>query len=258
VSRKILFTAQLVLVILAISLSGYKSRAQEVYIIGVEDIDYLPYYESANGQYAGFARELLDDFAAEQGIHFEYQPLPINRLYRDFFSQKIDFKFPDNPDWAVSRRKQYNLAYSYLFLPVSDGLFVRAEQSNMTIDELRSITSVLGFYPNLGFEDKIKDQTIGLEKSYDVDGALKQVISGRTDGAFMNIAVARYHLARMNEPETLKLAERLPTRDSAYALGTIKYPELVKAFDLYLVKKQQTVDALAEKYGLRWNKPQSD
>ena len=42
------------------------------YDIGVEDIEYYPIYAKRDGIYAGYARELMDEFAKKEG-HKHYQ-----------------------------------------------------------------------------------------------------------------------------------------------------------------------------------------
>ncbi|UUZ54518.1 hypothetical protein LP419_40440 [Massilia sp. H-1] len=53
--------------------------------IGVEDLRYYPLHSSNNGSvFSGYARDVLDAFAKQQGYSFRYVPLPINRLYVAF------------------------------------------------------------------------------------------------------------------------------------------------------------------------------
>jgi len=54
--------------------------AQEEIHVGVELQPYQPYSDVENGEYRGYARDLLDAFAAEHGYRFVYMPLPVRRL----------------------------------------------------------------------------------------------------------------------------------------------------------------------------------
>lgn len=73
--------------------------------VGVENLQYLPLHTvDSSNRYGGFAREVLDAFAAQQGYRFEYVPLPINRLYSRFLAERsLDFKYPDNPPLPTAR-----------------------------------------------------------------------------------------------------------------------------------------------------------
>jgi polar amino acid transport system substrate-binding protein len=49
------------------------------------------------GNYAGYARDVLDTFAAQYGHTFSYKPMPVARLWDEYLVQKsVDIKFPDN------------------------------------------------------------------------------------------------------------------------------------------------------------------
>jgi hypothetical protein len=42
----------------------------------------------------------------------------------------------------------------------------------------------------------------------------------------------------------------LPLRDSYYHLSSIRHPELIQRFDAFLLREQQAVQALKDKYEL--------
>src|SRR5687767_8439475 len=67
-------------------LMATSSFAGTKYVIGVEDISYLPYYTTDGKEYTGFARELFDGFSKSAGVEFEYLPLPINNLFGKFLA----------------------------------------------------------------------------------------------------------------------------------------------------------------------------
>lgn len=93
--------------------------------VGVETTDYMPVYRIENSNYTGFARELLDVFAAKYGHQFTYVPYPIARLFDEFAVQKtLDFKFPDNPLWQTTIKKNVSVTYSNGILSVEEGLLV--------------------------------------------------------------------------------------------------------------------------------------
>lgn len=75
--------------------------------VGVEELDYLPYYTSKGNNYQGYARELLDAFAKERGYTFDYKPLPVKRLFQSLLKKQVDFKFPDNPNWQSDLKKKF-------------------------------------------------------------------------------------------------------------------------------------------------------
>ena len=63
-------------------------------------------------------------------------------------------------------------------------------------------------------------------------------------------------LAPLQRPGDLVAAVNMPTRPSAYMLGSTKYPEVIRAFDQYLIEHQSYVNALAEQYWVNWKVPE--
>ncbi len=61
-------------------ISGLVPVQAKNYTLGVENLNYLPYYANDQKEYYGFARQFFDLFAKEQGITFEYKVLPVKRL----------------------------------------------------------------------------------------------------------------------------------------------------------------------------------
>ena len=70
-------------------------------LMGVEDIEYFPFYAKREGKYVGFAREVFDKFGKQYGHTITYKALPVKRLYGEFINGRVDLKFPDNPYWGA-------------------------------------------------------------------------------------------------------------------------------------------------------------
>ena len=64
------------------------------FIIGVEDIDYYPIYQYANGHYSGAASEILNKFAKLNHHTLTYQAYPVTRLNKNYLKGTVDFRFP--------------------------------------------------------------------------------------------------------------------------------------------------------------------
>ena len=62
--------------------------AEAPLVVGVEAIEYLPAYNYRDGRYGGFARAVLDAFAADSKRPIEYVALPVSRLYEDFLPRR--------------------------------------------------------------------------------------------------------------------------------------------------------------------------
>ena len=107
--------------------------------IGVEAVDYLPYYTGKGDQYTGFARELFDLFAKETGHRLTFRVLPVNRLFDEFLAKnsKLDFKFPDHSNWQQKLKQGHSVVYSDPVVPYVDGVLTTSTRAG--INELRVI-----------------------------------------------------------------------------------------------------------------------
>ncbi len=75
------------LAVILFSFANLSLALNKVYVIGVENIDYLPHYTYENGKFEGHGRAILDAFAKSQGYTFVYKAFPIKRLYKTFLDQ---------------------------------------------------------------------------------------------------------------------------------------------------------------------------
>lgn len=225
--------------------------AAERYRVGVEAIDYRPAYAGLAGRFSGAMRELLDAFAAAQGIEFSYQPLPVPRLYASFWQGHIDFKFPDNPNWRQAQRLDKTIHYSRPVLRYVDGTLVLAHQQPGRIDAIDTLGTVVGFTP-WAWQQAIATEQVRLRQNADVAALMRQLLAGRVDAAYANVAVARYHLQQMPTPaKTVVFDPSLPYSKGSYHLATLNQPELLATFDQWLSDRAETVTALKRRHGLQ-------
>ncbi len=220
------------------------------FLIGVEELDYLPFYSAVDKNYTGYARELLDAFAKERGYVFEYKPLPVKRLFDTFLKQQVDFKFPDHPNWQADLKKEYQIAYTEPLTAYTDGVMVLPGNKGRGIEHLKKLGTVLGFTA-WDYLDYIKKGTIEITENSSFESLLKQVIMGRIDGAYINPEVARYQLEKvMNQPAALVFDPALPHIKGAYLLSTIKHKSILGEFNQFLKEKAGLVDQLRKKHSL--------
>jgi polar amino acid transport system substrate-binding protein len=237
---------------LAIVYLAFVSSPQaKEYIVGVEDIDYYPIYAERGGDYSGYAREVLDAFAAEAGIVFTYKALPIKRLFDSFLSQKIDFKFPDSSYWKQDLKKGKKVVYSEPVLEYIDGVMVLPENLKKGKDSLNRLGVVRGFTP-WDYLSDVEAGTVKVKENTSLDGLMKLVKNKRIDGVYFNVIVARYFLANTAFEKNLVLFDdSLPHTRSSYYLSTIKHPELIDKFNQFLKSKAGLIEQLKAKYNVK-------
>ncbi len=245
-------TRTMFVAMIAVSLGALSAMAaDDKYVVVVQDYQALPPYSAyQNNEYTGFNRELLDLFAAKHGYEFEYVAYPVKRLFFEFVNGVGDLKYPDNPQWATTVKKDAPITYSEPVVEYINGVMVRPEDKATGVEAIEKLGLVAGWTP-LRYEDHVAAGDIELVENNSYDGSLKQTILGRTDGAYSNIASSQYYLKNiMNQPGALVFDETLPHVRSARMLSSIKHPEMIAEFNAFLVTSAAEVQALKEMHAV--------
>lgn len=226
----------------------------QTYVVGVENLPFAPHYSTdAQGRYQGFARDLLDLFASSSGITFEYRPLPVDALLPALLSGEVDFKYPDNPNWAPEQKAAKSLRYSQPVTQYVDGVLVAPERLGQGIGELKRLALVDGWTPR-GYEQQIQSGQISVAPSADLRQMIHTALKKQADGAYFNVVVATYYLDNLRaRPGALVFDPSLPHTRSTFQLSTVKHTELIDRFDRFLVEHAEQVTALKAKYGVEAN-----
>jgi len=247
-SKKITFKKIYFAMLILITLLPGALTAQN-YVVGVQNFkEYLPYSTYQNNDYSGFNRELLDLFASVNGYNFEYRALPIKRLYSDFLEGKVDLKYPDSPFWSKNLKEGIDVIYSDALVEYIDGVIVKTERLNAGIESLKTLGMIGGFTP-FAYLGRINDNKISVQEVFNIEGLLRQVNSGRVDGAYLNTMVSQYYIDKtLGQGTKLVFDPDLPFSKGTRHLSTIKYPELIANFNKFLIEHKAEVDTLKEKY----------
>lgn len=218
------------------------------YVIGVEEINYFPYYYMEGRDYKGFAREFYDAFGKEQGIRFRYRALPISRLYRELITGKVDFKFPDHPYWGKEQKAGAMVHYSAPIVGFIDGVMVLPERRDMTLPELKRIGCVRGFTP-WPLQSHIESGDIKKSQVNSWKSVFKLAFNNRVDGAYYNVEVANAIMKRDFPNKTaLVLAPNIPYEKANYHLSTLNHKAVLDELEKF--SQSDVAKALREKYGL--------
>lgn len=239
----------LLLLLAAFLLRGQVAAAELT--VGVTGVDQLPIANgnSESGLYEGFARELLDDFAAKNGHVMHYRPLPILRLYDQFlYKQVLQLKFPDNPLWRTDLRRDLPVAYSQPLLWVSEGLAVLPGNIGRKLETLKVIGAVRGYTP-YPYLQAIATQQLKLLETSDLQALVALALNGRVDAIYVNATVLNYYLTQqLKQPHALLLDSTLPLIDTSFHVSSISNPEILRQLDQYLLSERQSVARLRAKY----------
>lgn len=216
--------------------------------IGVEGHDYLPISKGDGGVYSGYARDVLDAFAAKYGHTFTYKPLPVSRLFDEFAVQKsVDFKFPDNAYWSADAKKGIAIRYSKGLVAVTEGLLVLPAKKGK-VPSISKMATLRGFTP-FPYLDQINAKKIAVTEVNAADAAINMAEAGRVDGVYLGVLAANHIMAEgMKKPGLLVLDDALPKSTNDFSLSTINHPDVIKQMDEFLVKEKDTVQKLKAKH----------
>lgn len=218
-------------------------------VVGVEELDYFPAYSVQDGEYRGAAREILDAFAKDRGYVLIYRPLPIKRLFAELLSGGVDLKFPDNAFWAGDIKKGHEVVYSKPLIRYIDGVLVTPDNVGRGADGVRTLGTVSGFTP-FAWMDRIKDGRVQVKENPRMDLLLRQAMLGRFDGVYASVAVAHYTLERqLGNPGALVFDPRLPHSRDAYALSSLRRPEVVAEFDAWMTANAALIQDIKDRLG---------
>lgn len=239
--------------LLALQPLGTPAIAQTTtYTIGVETTEYFPIYAYRNNQYTGYSHDLFEAFAAKKGYKFNYVALPVLRLFTDYVAKdsKLDFKYPDNPQWRTDIKKDTPISYSKPAFESVEGGMVLPDRVGKGIGAIKVLGTIRGFTP-WPYQDALDAKKFVLESSDNLASLVQKGLAGRIDAIFVNKDIAEYHLANeLKKPGVLVMDKDLPNNDVAYLLSTRKYPKVIEEFNAFLEGDQALVAQLKAKYNL--------
>jgi polar amino acid transport system substrate-binding protein len=237
------------LLIISIFCSSVFATAAEktTYTLGTHNISYKPHYDFNTPETDSFAEALLQLFATHQHIQFKIVNLPGKRLNLE---DEVDFIYPDNPLWRQARQHQPELFFSQSAVHILGTTMVPVLRQHLPLNKVKSIAVPRGFTP----DHLLKVQPaygFRLVETPDAESALKMVLMGRVDAADVELNVANFLLEQMQQAGTLVPGTALPFSPVSFHLSSARHPELIQAFDRFLLSHSQQIKQLKQHYKLK-------
>lgn len=237
----------LIFIILLANASHAGSNEKNSYIIGVENYNRFPYEYIKDGEYKGLFRDILDKFADDSGIEFKYVPYKIKDIYANFFADKFDFKFPDNPVWMSPQKSNYKITYSNYITHYIDGIFIKKDDLGKTVNQLENFgvmkEPIIWTLANKQNRGKIKVK-IRSSCSELIDMLEKKEINA----IFCNYDVMKYLLKKSTLEDKILINLDLPFIDNYFHVSTIQYPNILKKLDEWILNNRNFIDEKIHEY----------
>lgn len=237
---------KLLLVLISFAAHAQPSRT---FIVGTQNFDYFPHYNFNSQRDKGFAWAVLQAFAKEQGIRFEYMPLPTARLERELLKGTIDFAYPDNARWTRDEKDSHKKSYSTPVALSVAGTMVRKERQGRGMDAFKTLAYPKGFVP-AKWLPVFEQNPIRVFKTTDAKTSLQAVIMGNADGADIEYHVSQHLLSVIGQPERLVLDPELPISFVDFKLSTRFHGDILSAFNAFMRGHQAEIERLRTHYGL--------
>ena len=219
------------------------------FVMGVEDVSYYPYFDFTSDN-TSFAKTLFDQFAKDNGHQISYLPLPIKQFPKWLYEENIDFKFPDNERWQeTSNIHHLKIHFSDEIVAMTAGTLVVAKNKHKEEAFFKNIGTITGFHPTLWMK-QIEQGKVVIYEDSSSKILVKHLVNGLIDGLDIDLAVANDGLQKLHIQEKLVISEHLKKQNYSYQMSTVKYPEIIKQFNQWLVKRHKYIDTLKTKFGI--------
>lgn len=233
------------------------ARSATHYVVGVENIEYLPYYDGSGidkADYYGFSEKLLTLFAQQHEFELEFYAFPINRLYKEFIEHRhVDFKYPDNPKWKPSYKASFmdvnDIIYSRPIVETKTG--IASLNKKITISECVSFATVRGFTPQ-SFKSLMYSKKIELIETANVMELIELLLKERVKCIYISNDVLDYNIVKYFKLiRPVYFQNQLSVDLQTFSLSSIEYPEIVKKFDQFLVSHKIQINKLKQQYHIK-------
>ena len=238
---------------LCLSVSCFLSTSisAKKFIIGVEDLNYYPLFNfsssSTSFPNSSFTKDLLTTFFTKYNYQFQFLALPNKRFDKWYAEENIDFKFPDNFRWRDDKAHKLNLIFSRPVLSLMAGAYVLKSKNLASNESIKSLVTILGFYPTF-WVDKIKNKQLQLLEETSPLSIVKHILYGNADATNIDINVIRYNLKFLHKKDVIVLNTNAKHEVYTYHLSSIRYPEVIGEFNLFLQENKQYIQQLKVKY----------
>lgn len=237
------------LTVFLLILTQHAQAKEKEYIVGVEAVSYYPLFDFDADEVnrPSFTRDLLVKFFESHKLKYRFVALPIKRFDKWFIEQNIDFKFPDNFRWRVDKDNKLNIIFSEPVIQLEAGTYVLLENRDTRREEIKILGTISGFHPTLWLNE-IKTKQVVLQQVSSPISIVKHLLRGHTDATNIDKNVINSHLEQLGENKEIVLAQNITHQQYYYHFSSIKHPEIIEQFNIFLADNKKYIESLKQKY----------
>ncbi len=242
--------SQFKLLLLAISLIFFNLSTVQAksFVFGVEDVNLYPFYDFTSSKPRGYLVEMIEKFAAEQGMEVEFRVLPPRELWKAYLNHEVDFRMPDNLLWKRSKKVEHRLTYSAPLVYFNSGVVSLTKNKNLPISRLGTIQGFTAW----SYKEKIESGEIQLVEESGTGGLIEGLFNGRTDGVYYNVEAYIRQVQDAGYPvDSVVFRRELIKSHSLYMMSSINHGDKVLALNQFLRDNRKWVRDRKNFYGIK-------
>lgn len=238
--------------VLILAIISFSTQAKEkVYLVGVENVNYYPLFDfSSNNKGKGsFTEDLLTAFFTHHNLSFKFIPLPIKRFDKWYIEHNIDFKFPDNFRWRNDLSNKLGIHFSEPVLKLLAGTYVTSENKALNRKDISSVATIAGFHPTLWIREISKGK-VKLQEEKSSLAIVRHLLANNASATNIDKSVIESNLKLLGREGSIVLAENIYHEEFYYHFSSIRYPEIIDKFNVFMKENKPLINRLKTKYNI--------
>lgn len=233
--------------LLFFAINSFAAEAKTI-VVAIEKLQYHPLYFIENGEFKGFARDVLDQFFYKKNYSVKYKVLPYFRANKELKEKKVDLMFPDNPLWLNDKKAGENFIYSTPVISYTDGFFSLKGHKYKNVKDIKVVGTIFGF--NITpLKKRIDSGLVEVKEVFEVEKLLELLYLGRVDAIYLNTSVGAFYDREVSKKRQLELLPILDHVQSGYCFSSISRKDLVEELNDFFKKPVGLKDKIEIKKG---------
>lgn len=225
-------------------------KNNKTYIVGTSNLILPPLLKIDNGKAYGYSGDILNAFATQKGVNFEFIILPQAQLQLALDKGNIDFIFPDNPQWTNFRDPDNRNIFSKAIIESIACSFVMKSNSDLKVKEVDKVSVPFGYTPYL-WTPLVTDHSIKVIPSKDLIINLKKLSTGEVDASDLEYNIGVYLVQKYSDLNDIVVSHHLPHAPVPYHMSTKHHVELLEELSIFVTRNSDLIDQLKTKYKVK-------